>query len=122
MSVWRSRHDAEAYWQRVLTSRYPTCLARILAAWHRPGVRTHVVYARRIDGRYSVGDRRTAYEIAIRYTSKTVSAVFVRGAFFFQNDRAIGVAMAGGVRSACACTANLAGLVYARMRPRPSRR
>jgi len=119
VTVWRNRHDSDAYWARVLTPRYPTCLARNLAAWHKPGVRTRVLYVKRVPARYTLGERRTAYEIAIHYTSRTRSEVYVRAAFFFENDRAIGVTMAGGVGDACGCTANLAGLVYARMRPTP---
>ena len=119
VTVWRNHSDADAYWQRVLTPHYAVCLGRNLAAWHNPGVRTRVIYAKHVPARYDIGDRRAAYEIAIRYTSKTTSAVYVRAAFFFQNDRSIGVAMAGGVRDACGCTASLAGLVYSRMRPTP---
>ena len=65
-------------------SALPTCLARDLAAWHKPGVRTHVVYVRRVPARYTLGERRAAYEVAIRYTWKTGSSVYARGAFFFR--------------------------------------
>jgi hypothetical protein len=119
VTVWRNHTDADAYWQRVFTPRYRDCLERNLPGWHKPGVRVRVIYAKQVPARYSIGERRAAYEIAIRYTTRTTSLIYVRAAFMFQNDRAIGVAMASGVRDACGCTATLAGRVYSRMRPTP---